>query len=398
MSRQAVLISKHAADITSPHSPSHFKLPPSSQPVRSTRSTGSPIAAWSKKLGEYVIGDKMNSSLTEETLQEFNRRNALIEARYNSSSPYYKGLTDFSLDINREKLSGLNPVRESNTASLISPYYKGLTDYSLVINREKLSGSSPGRESQGDSSISSGSRSSFAVKVHEWGSSLFTSKKHEKGSSSSNKRSHDGRASKTTENAAAATKVKAKKKIDESESERKIITLLGLKSEDILASQKPLRERDTESVLMLPLLQPNIPPRESLPYPLPQITPTAQPFPSPPPTPISESPMAVQNPTQQAPSAGGVTYVNQETNTKGNKGQFIWADKYRPLRLKDFLCNRKAALELEAVVRSFHEKGEDCGHFIFEGNPGVGKKTMIRALLREAFGTDRVQVTFSSII
>lgn len=37
-------------------------------------------------------------------------------------------------------------------------------------------------------------------------------------------------------------------------------------------------------------------------------------------------------------------------------------------------------------------KSESCGHFIFEGQPGVGKRTMIWASLREAFGEDRVQV------
>ncbi|KAH6767588.1 hypothetical protein C2S52_018571 [Perilla frutescens var. hirtella] len=388
MSRQAILVSKSAADITSPHSPSHFKLHPSSHPIRSTRSAGSPVTAWSKKLGEYVKGDnKRNSSLTEESLQEFNRRNALAAARYNSSSPYYKGLTDFTLDINREKQSVLNPVRQSNAAS---PYYKGLTDFSLVINKEKLSGSSPGRESQAESSISSGSRSSFTVKVQEWGSSWFTTKKHEI--------SHDGCASKTTEKAAAAKKAKAKEKRNDPESERENATLLGMKSEETMASEKPLRERDSEPLPMLPLSPRNTPSPESLLYPLSQETPPiAQPFPSPLPTPLSEmqiaptSPMVVQSSAQQTPSAGGVAYENQETNTNGNESKFTWAEKYRPLRLQDFLCNSKAAVELQAVVRNCHEKGEECGHFIFEGNPGVGKRTMIWALLREAFGADKVQ-------
>jgi len=37
-------------------------------------------------------------------------------------------------------------------------------------------------------------------------------------------------------------------------------------------------------------------------------------------------------------------------------------------------------------------KDGDCGHFIFEGPPGVGKRTMIWALLREVFGAEKVQV------
>ena len=32
------------------------------------------------------------------------------------------------------------------------------------------------------------------------------------------------------------------------------------------------------------------------------------------------------------------------------------------------------------------------GHVIFEGQPGVGKRTMIWAMLRDAFGPDRIQV------
>jgi replication factor C subunit 3/5 len=33
-----------------------------------------------------------------------------------------------------------------------------------------------------------------------------------------------------------------------------------------------------------------------------------------------------------------------------------------------------------------------CNHIIFEGPPGVGKRTMVWAMLREFFGADRVQV------
>jgi replication factor C subunit 3/5 len=33
-----------------------------------------------------------------------------------------------------------------------------------------------------------------------------------------------------------------------------------------------------------------------------------------------------------------------------------------------------------------------CGHVIFEGPRGVGKRTMIWAMLRDAFGPERIQV------
>lgn len=35
---------------------------------------------------------------------------------------------------------------------------------------------------------------------------------------------------------------------------------------------------------------------------------------------------------------------------------------------------------------------QDISHFIFEGLPGVGKRTMILALLRETFGADKIKV------
>lgn len=74
----------------------------------------------------------------------------------------------------------------------------------------------------------------------------------------------------------------------------------------------------------------------------------------------------------------------------------MWSDRYRPFWLQDFLCNREKALWLQKMVRSWQDKQEECGHFIFEGNTGVGKRTMIWALLREAFGPDKVQVNPNS--
>lgn len=41
--------------------------------------------------------------------------------------------------------------------------------------------------------------------------------------------------------------------------------------------------------------------------------------------------------------------------------------------------------------------GGGCGHFIFEGPPGVGKRTMIWAMLREAFGRDTIHVRHDNI-
>ncbi|XP_073025494.1 uncharacterized protein [Primulina eburnea] len=349
-----------APDIQSP--------PHTSNSVRTIRSTGSPIIVWPKKLSDLITRKAKNPQLTEESLLEFNRRNAA--ARYSTSSPYYKGLTDFS----------------------------------LVINREKFSGSSPGRESHAGSFISSGSKSSFVVKVQEWGSSCFTSKKYEKSSSSSSstwtKSSQDARTRtssshmKLKETGEILAKIKTKVSTNDKESGRKKVSLCSPEKE------KPLRERDFEpSMLSLP--SPTAQPQESLPYPQPQtILPTAQPLSStllpPPPIPFPDAPLS-----QTSVREG---FMNEIEKTE-NERKYVWADRYRPLWLQDFLCNRETARSLQTTVSNWGNKKEECSHFIFEGNPGVGKRTMIWAFLREAFGPEKVQVQlqnyhnqFSSII
>ncbi|PIN10365.1 Replication factor C, subunit RFC3 [Handroanthus impetiginosus] len=389
MPSPAIPRSKSASDITSPHSLTDIQ--PSSKSIRSTRSTGSPLTSWPKKFGEYIKGKTKRSDLTEESLQEFNRRNALIEARYNTSSPYYKGLTDFS----------------------------------LVINREKPSGSSPGRESHATGYVSSGSKSSFVVKVQEWGSSCFTSKRQEKGSSSSGsswiksssvtKSSHDAlfttssslSSSKIVGTGVTVTKIRNKK--NDPEPERKKVTFHSMMSYDTTISsttEKPLRERDSKQTSTLPLPPPLASPPESLPYPLPQIMPpTSQALASPQPTvPHSNAPPQTQvsctfpapslealAPPPQTLAAGRVIYEKKEMNMKESERIYTWADKYRPFWLRDFLCNRTIALGLQSMVSNWHDRVGECHHFIFEGNRGVGKRTMIWALLREAFGQDKVQ-------
>ncbi|KAK9902311.1 hypothetical protein M0R45_001732 [Rubus argutus] len=83
----------------------------------------------------------------------------------------------------------------------------------------------------------------------------------------------------------------------------------------------------------------------------------------------------------EAAAAARPTNIEKVTN----QSEYILADKYQPQCLEDFICNRDKATQLKALA-----SGGGCGHFIFEGPPGVGKRTMIWAMLREAFGRDTI--------
>ncbi|XP_022636831.1 replication factor C subunit 3 isoform X2 [Vigna radiata var. radiata] len=81
--------------------------------------------------------------------------------------------------------------------------------------------------------------------------------------------------------------------------------------------------------------------------------------------------------------------VSPESECKeGDVYDYTWAAKYQPMALEEFICNKDIASQLKTMV----EGGCGCSHFIFEGPPSVGKRSMIRAMLREVFGSDRVQV------
>ncbi|XP_022685476.1 uncharacterized protein LOC101758264 [Setaria italica] len=121
---------------------------------------------------------------------------------------------------------------------------------------------------------------------------------------------------------------------------------------------------------------------------------------------------------------------------------FVWADKYRPNVLSEFICNRAVADELHQLVintvtlqtflpsrnilafkvkQAFTELrcselvmlqdylvnlswfgicnfvlkqviAHHCGHFIFEGQPAVGKRSMVLALIRDAFGPHGLKI------
>ncbi|CAL5205719.1 unnamed protein product [Lathyrus oleraceus] len=95
---------------------------------------------------------------------------------------------------------------------------------------------------------------------------------------------------------------------------------------------------------------------------------------------VSEQTVALELPCE---------HMLKHTAEEGNLYEYLWATKYQPKKLGDFICNKARALELKALVKG----GCGCNHFIFEGPPNVGKRSMIRAMLREVFGADGVQVT-----
>ncbi|CAK7356119.1 unnamed protein product [Dovyalis caffra] len=62
---------------------------------------------------------------------------------------------------------------------------------------------------------------------------------------------------------------------------------------------------------------------------------------------------------------------------------FSWGKKYQPKALMDFICHREKAESIQIMVCN-----GQYNHCIFEGPPGVGKRTMSLAMLREYAGLD----------
>ncbi|KAJ1296138.1 hypothetical protein BS78_01G276500 [Paspalum vaginatum] len=71
----------------------------------------------------------------------------------------------------------------------------------------------------------------------------------------------------------------------------------------------------------------------------------------------------------------------------GDDDKFLWADKYRPSVLSEFICNKTVAAELYQLVLA-HQRS----HFIFEGPPAVGKRSMVRALIRDGFALHDLKI------
>uniref|UniRef100_I1QW74 Replication factor C C-terminal domain-containing protein n=1 Tax=Oryza glaberrima TaxID=4538 RepID=I1QW74_ORYGL len=81
-----------------------------------------------------------------------------------------------------------------------------------------------------------------------------------------------------------------------------------------------------------------------------------------------------------------------EESTPTAEDKYIWADKYRPNFLNDFICNKDAALELYNQGFTPQVTAQECNHIIFEGPTSVGKRSMVSALIRDAFATDNLKI------
>ncbi|XVF13753.1 hypothetical protein REPUB_Repub08aG0234800 [Reevesia pubescens] len=281
--------------------------------------------SWSNmnKLGDYINKRRGNDSsthsdLTEESLDAHNKLHGILSHRAHISN-------------------FISSVDERNDKC--SPYYKGLTDSTLSINREKnMAGvDSPGRESHTTTvfTTTSSSLSTLFIKVQEFGYSCFVSRKP------GNKDPSPAAVTKPVKETSSSSRFAKATSPKEMKWEKKEAT--DPPEAQLVDKEKPLRERVSE---------PSAP-----------AAPTVLPV-----------KIVVDNDEKKE---ANVYKVNQK---------FILADKYRPKALKDFICNRSEATRLHALV-----KNGGCGPVIFEGPPGVGKRTMISAMLGEAFGPDRVQ-------
>ncbi|WCJ33339.1 Replication factor C subunit 3 [Euphorbia peplus] len=283
---------------------------------------------WSNvsKLGSFIsLGRKStdsgsrHSDLTEESLEAHNRRQ-------------------------EEIIFQSHRISVDDRNAKCSPYYKGLTDYSLILNREKhqffpQSAPSPGQESHATATTSTSISSFVLVKMQEW-SSCFSSM------SIKSARDHKEISIPPPDFPVAPPDFPA---LPPSATSQAVLLPPEMQMErkgpdkcvlSVINEEKPLRERVSTS--------------ESE---------------SPPPTNVGEK---------------------KETVSKVSDGRkFRWADKYRPKDLKDFICNRSTAARMQTLVRSL--KGVECNHFIFEGPAGVGKRTMILAMLQESYGPEILQ-------
>ncbi|XP_019159442.1 PREDICTED: uncharacterized protein LOC109156076 isoform X2 [Ipomoea nil] len=378
------------------HSPSSSDITAASfKTSKSAESIASTLQKITRKKWISSSSSSKNSNLTVENMKEFDRRNEIREGKREPSSPYYRGLTNQKIGIEKQKLAESSPLRESFSVAM--------------------------------------TMSSSFVKIQEWRNSRFVAKGKEdrtacnqetkvksRRTGNEQEKNH-GHNSRTDLYTLFSKEKPMREKVSETTQSRSTKTRKeqGKKQEIHHSSrtglhEKSLRERVSEQPPPLPqppIIAPSLPQHPPEPLPSSRLS-----LPSPPPTPLVQP--SEQDKESSPPPAQGKSIAEVEEN----EIKFIWADKHRPQSLKDFLCNKNMALELQAMVQIstsrdhqfiitminggfypsfngskpfffFFLQAKNCcdEHFIFEGPPGVGKRTMIFALLREVFGPDKVQ-------
>nr|GLL34515.1 uncharacterized protein LOC109156076 isoform X2 [Ipomoea trifida] len=341
------------------HSPSSSDTHAAS--VKTSKSAESIASAWqkiTKKKWKPSSSSSKNSNLTVENLKEFDRRNEVREGKREPSSPYYRGLTDQKIGIEKQKLAESSPLRESFSVAVSSR--------SFVKIQERRNSRFVAKET---------SLARTQVKSRKTGNEQEMKEIHGHNSSRtdlytlfSKEKPMREKISETTQSQTTKTRKEQGKKQEIHHSSR-----TGLNAST--GKEKSLRERVSEQ-LPPPITAPSLPQQ----LPEPRLS-----LPSPPPTPLVQA-SEQEKESSPPPTQGKSIAEVEETVAEENEMKFIWADTHRPQALKDFLCNRDMALELQALAKNHSDK-----HFIFEGPPGVGKRTMIFALLREVFGPDKVQ-------
>ncbi|XP_040998713.1 uncharacterized protein LOC121244619 isoform X1 [Juglans microcarpa x Juglans regia] len=332
-------------------------------------------------------------------------------------------LKEKDLEAHNRRIAAIN-VDDAYSNS--TPYYKGVYYDSLITKTPKLtSGISSGRKSDSDSVATSSSLSTFIFRIRDLSSNCFSVKiKRDETSkpatyvtmeSAGHTPFFPSSSPSASSPRATVTVLKEMSKIAE---ERKETTVGDVHA--LLAKEKPLPERVAEpAAVTTVVMQPsksNPMANEYSPF-LTQ-TPSASAAPRTKTRVLKEMSEgrneiigkgdvndllvekkllreSAEKPAPKIPtglvlqpSKSKDRIINEKDgNKKMRKNrEFLWANKYQPKALDDFICNREKAMELLALIR---EGG--CGHIIFEGPPGVGKRTMIWAMLGEAFGPDRVQ-------
>ncbi|XP_026409885.1 uncharacterized protein LOC113304980 [Papaver somniferum] len=303
--------------------------------ITTTKSSKSPLPPINRKQDHQTTSRRpcrkpnTSTALTEENLEELKRRQK-GEKKYanSSSSPYYKGLTDSTLIITRQRGS-------------------------LAVSVDR----SPTKNSNVSGRSSSSSSSSIFVRIQVWSSSCFRNNKND--TNGEPFYSVYNQTMTTNPSSAPSTTNTTRKQLSGVISSNNNDPGLVMKDE----STPPLLMEENKRRL-LTMKEKSLKERASF-----------------------WSSEATDIALDDNGNAVGGETISLKKKTKKNEKKYVWADMYGPTALKDFICNRDKAENLHNLVK----EGGECSHYIFEGPAGVGKTTMVWAFLREVFGVEDLE-------